>query len=541
VAVTITAPAADIVLDGGTPRLSTSAVSVPGLEVWICEITNGVSTRVVQVPEAAILGCTYTERDGKVPQSDATLTVDRNWLLDDEDPASWLVAELLRVEREIQIVHANRVRFWGPILTVNRKPGKAETVVTATGCEWYLSRALMRDPVNLGPNLLISATSFFDRFDDGLDNWTITAPTPVTDSVHEETGTYCIDLDGGSIAQYQTTTGRVGWRLSARVWIDTAVTDATEILIADVDYALGSGGQPLPAVRRAVTAEGVPRDSWQTIVIDWEVMGDQLVTRVMTVTLSALGAGAGEVLVDSVSMLPSITNFAGIIQGHYALDTHAAAWEEIIGRVRPHAILGTSDTGNGPVGRDWARPDVWASEAARQLTEAGGCEVEMMLSLTTRVAALRIPERGTEHSSGSLTLSFTAGNIVTAEAWQSGTTTPTTEWIIADDAGRTGSYRDATLYGGLLLQEWIAAPTGTPPDRLDERAEEMAIEEANALTEQWSLGLAWSLLNTVRAGDRVWVDLVDGPDAYEGWVNVDTVAVDTVAATVNVEVSRWDP
>ena len=37
--------------------------------------------------------------------------------------------------------------------------------------------------------------------------------------------------------------------------------------------------------------------------------------------------------------LPSITNFAGIIQGHYALDTHEAAWEEIIGRVRPHAIF----------------------------------------------------------------------------------------------------------------------------------------------------------------------------------------------------------
>ena len=91
------------------------------------------------------------------------------------------------------------------------------------------------------------------------------------------------------------------------------------------------------------------------------------------------------------------------------------------------------------------------------------------------------------------------------------------------------------------MQEWIAAPTGTPPDRLDERAEEMAIEEANALTEQWSLGLSWDLLNTVRAGDRVWVDLVDGPDAYEGWVNVDTVTVDTQAATIQVEVSRWDP
>ncbi|MBK7450941.1 MAG: hypothetical protein IPJ47_16580 [Anaerolineales bacterium] len=462
-AVTITGPVGNLTLDGGTPRLSTSAVSVPGLEVWVTEITAGVSTRVVQVPEAAILGCTYTERDGKVPQSDATLTVDRNYLLDPETPTSWLVAELLRVEREIQIVHANRVVFWGPILTVNRKPGKAETVVTATGCEWYLSRALMRDPVNLGPNLLISATSFFDRFDDGLDNWTVTAPTPVLDSVHEETGTYCIDLDGGTIAQYQTTTGRVGWRLSARVWIDTAVADATEILIADVDSALGSGGSPLPAVRRAVTAAGVPRDSWQTIVIDWEVMGDQFVTRRMVVSLSATGAAAGEVLVDSVSMLPAITNFAGIIQGHYALDTHAAAWEEIIGRVRPHAILGTSDTGNGPVGRDWARPDVWASEAARQLTEAGGCEVEMMLSLTTRVAALRIPERGTEHSAVSLTLSFTAGNIVTAEAWQSGTTTPTTEWIIADDAGRTGSYRERHLVRRVVVARVDRGPDGHAP------------------------------------------------------------------------------
>ena len=96
-AVTITAPAVDIVLDGGTPRLSTSAISVAGLEVWICEIVNGVSTRVVQVPEAAILGCTYTERNGSMPQSDATLTVDRNYLLDPETPTSWLVAELLRV------------------------------------------------------------------------------------------------------------------------------------------------------------------------------------------------------------------------------------------------------------------------------------------------------------------------------------------------------------------------------------------------------------------------------------------------------------
>lgn len=539
-AVTITAPAADIVLDGGTPRLSTSAVSVPGLEVWVCEITNGVSTRVVQVPEAAILGCTYTLRDGKVPQSDATLTVDRNYLLDSEDPASWLVAELRRVEREIQIVHANRVPFWGPILKKGRPPGKAQTVATATGCEWYLSRALMRDPVVLGDNLLIGATRFFDRFDTGLTNWTITAPSPVLDSVHEETGIYCVDLDGGTIAQEQRTIGRVGWRLSARVWIDAAVADATEILIADVE-ALYIAGNPLPVARRVVTAEGVPRGSWQTIVIEWEPQGQALLQRAMTVSLSALGSGAGEVLVDSVSMLPSIQNFAGVVQGFYALDTHEAAWEEIIGRVRPHAILGVSDTGNGPVGRDWARPDVWASEAARQLTEAGGCEVEMMLSLTTRVAALRIPERGTEHDPGDLTLSFTNGTVVTADAWESGTNTPTTEWIIADDAGRIGTYRDPALYGGLLLQEWLAAPTGTPPDRLDERAEEMAIEEANALTEQWTLGLSWDLLNTVREGDRVWVDLADGPDAYEGWVNVESITVDAIAATIQAEITRWDP
>ncbi|MBK7450940.1 MAG: hypothetical protein IPJ47_16575 [Anaerolineales bacterium] len=91
------------------------------------------------------------------------------------------------------------------------------------------------------------------------------------------------------------------------------------------------------------------------------------------------------------------------------------------------------------------------------------------------------------------------------------------------------------------MQEWIAAPTGTPPDRLDERAEELAIEEANALTEQWSLGLSWDLLNTVRAGDRVWVDLVDGPDAYEGWVNVESITVDAIAATIQAEITRWDP
>ena len=540
-AVTITAPAADIVLDGGTPRLSTSAISVAGLEVWICEIVNGVSTRVVQVPEAAILGCTYTERNGPLPQSDATLTVDRNYLLDAEDPASWLVAELLRVEREIQIVHANRVPFWGPILTVNRKPGKAETVVTATGCEWYLSRVLMRDLVQPGnSNLAYAAGDFFDRFDDGLANWTISAPTPVLDSVNEETGIYCVDLDGGTITQAQLGWGRVGWRLSARVKIDAAVADATEILIADVGQTFIVGGSPLPPQRRVVTAAGVTRGSWQTVVIEWEVMGEAYVSRDMNVFLSALGCAAGEVLVDSVSMLPTIANGDLLaIQGLYTLHTRETAWQEIIGRARSLGLTSYCDPSVGPIGAEWSRRDVYASEAARQITDAGGCEAEMMLSLTTRVAALRVPERGTEHTSGSLTLSFTSGNVVTAEAWQSGVNTPTTEWVVADEAGRTGSYRDNALFGGLLLQEWITAPTGTPPDLLGERAEILAQEAAGAWTEQWSLGLSWSLLNTVRAGDRVWVDLVDGPDAYEGWVRVDSVSVDTVAATVNVEVTKW--
>lgn len=529
-AITVTGPASNFLL-GGTGAISTATVTGDDLQVWITAVGGA---RLYRVPDAAITKVQWSETLAAMPSSSATLNVDRYALLDDEDPGSWVVAQLQRIVREIQIVHQGRVVFWGPILSMKRQPGAATVDVACSGCEYWFGSRLMMLPTEttVGEGLIYSGGVNLD-FEDELAGWEVITPTPVSNNVDQESGSFCIDLDGGVIRQTLTYLGAVEWRVTLRVKVAAAVADSTVILRVTSPATAG-----FPTMTTEVTALEAPRDEWVTLQAFLPTETAPLVHREVRVEIAALAAAAGEVLANSVRLSPAIVGDTGQ-DGHFGMWSQQRAWMDIVGRLDGFGITATADAEGTPIATEWRRRDVFASEAARQLTDTGGCEVEMVLAPSTRVAALRIPLRGTEHDPGTFALSTGTGGIVSVDGWSTGVDRPFTEWTIADDAGREGTYRDATLFGGLLIQNYEAAPTGTDPDALEARAQVAADRAGSALVEQMTLTVPMALCSDLQVGDRIEVTADDGPDQYADLMRVEAKTVDPAAAGFTVQVNKW--
>ena len=502
--VTLTAPAANVELDG-SGLLTTTAVEGDDWQVWV----TGVGGPRLHDITAAVVSASWSERLGSMPSSSASLEVERYALLDDEDPGSWVVAELLRVEREVQIVHRGRVVFWGPVISLSRQVGAATVDVSCAGAEWWFGVRLIADvDEDVFGVEQIRPPAVFD---------------PARDVVTDP-------FEWGRTVWFATS----DWRFTADVFVDSSVADATPILSVEVP-----GGTSDPRVAGVVTAGQLSRDVWTTAVVTMTIPVTGGAGRALTLDVSGSGASAGDVLCREVSAQVSPTS-VGLDEEETPearFYSAASSWLEIVTYVSDFGFVGWAES-DGPMGQTgWKRPDVFASEAARHLTESvGGPEIDIDLYPAVRIARLR-DRRGVEHDPGDLTLDTTS--VVSFGGWASGVGRPITEWVVANDEGFTGSYHDTSLFGGLRLQEFIAAPTGTPASTLRARAEWQASQAATTYSEEITASVEMVHVTTLRLGDRVRVVVDDGPDQWDGLMRVMSRTVDPSAAAFEVALVPW--
>lgn len=502
--VTLTAPAANVELDG-SGLLTTTAVEGGDWQVWVTEVGG---PRVVDIT-AAVRSASWSERLESMPSSSASLDVERYALLDDEDPGSWVVAELLRVEREVQIVHRGRVVFWGPVISLSRQVGAATVDVSCAGAEWWFGVRLIADvDEDVFGVEQIRPPAVFD---------------PARDVVTDP-------FEWGRVVWFATS----DWRFTADVFVDAAVADATPILSVEVP-----GGTSDPRIAGVVTAGQLSRDVWTTAVVTMTIPVTGGAGRALTLDVSGSGASAGDVLCREVSAQVSPTSVGLDEMSTPEVRYYSAreSWLEIVTYLADLGFVGAAES-QGPCGQTgWKRPDVFASEAARMLTEIpGGQEVAIALHPTVRVAQL-LDIRGVEHDPGTLTLD--TSTVAAFGTWRSGVGRPVSEWVVANDEGFTGSYHDTSLFGGLRLQEFIAAPTGTSASALRARAEWHASQAATTFSEEITASVEMAHVTTLQLGDRVRVVVDDGPDQWDGLMRVTSRTVDPSAAAFDVALVPW--
>lgn len=509
--VTITGPVGDVLLDG-TGSISTALVDTTDTEVWITEVGG---PRICQVPLGDAVKAQWSETLGPMPSSSATLNVDRYALLDAEDPASWVVAELRcsrdRAPREVQIVHQGRVVFWGPVVSTGRKPGEATVDVSCSGSEYWFGFRLVTNVEEdvFGVEQIRPPAVFDPPLDLGGTSW-----------------------EWGRTLWFE----RSDWRFTARVLVDAAVDDAEPILVLNV-----AGGATIPGQGQTVYAGQLSRDVWTTAVIQMslEAGGVGSLGQAMTLRVAGEGAGAGEVLVEEVTAQVSPTSV-----GLDEMSTPEArfyfareSWLEIVGYVSDLGFVGWAESQGTSSQTAWKRPDVFAVEAGRQLTEGGGSEIAIALTETLRIAQLW-DLRGVEHDPEVLTLEA-GSTVVEWGSWQTGLGRPVTEWIVANDEGFTGSYHDTAALGGLRLQEYVAAPTGSHAAGLAYRARFAASQAASTYSEQLPATVPMALESTLNIGDRVWGIVDDGPDQWDDWLRVMSKTVVAGAAAFDVALVPW--
>ena len=501
-AITLTSPPGDLVLDG-SGRGGTALVESTGVEVWI--VRSSTQERIARVPHDAIVSLSYEERFEALPNASANLVVKRYALLNEEDPDSWLAHELVRVEREIQIIHDGRVVHHGPIVSASRVPGEAQTQVQVAGAEYWWGTRLLRGEVEVFGVEQIRTQRIFDP---------------------------PLDLSGTTRSwEIPTFFRRADWRFVAEVKVAETVPDDETIFFAEI-----YGGNEYPALKSKVMGSNLTRGEWATAVILMSVeTAGAGIGRTLRLEVGG-GTDPGDVEFREISAQVSPTS-VGLDEEEEEFVpwwTAEESWLMIVGHLGDLGFAGWVEPGlpRGPVG--WKRPDVYVSEAARQITENGHGEVDIVLTPNLRLARL-VALRGSEHDPEDLTLS----DQVAWGGWQSGVDRPVSEWIFANDEGFTGSYFDDEIFDGLRLQAFEAAPTGSHAGGLSTRARHAAERAKGALSEQLAATVPMSLVSTLLLGDRVWVDMDDGPDVYLGWMRVMSRSVDPRSAGFGVTLSPW--
>jgi hypothetical protein len=505
-AVSITGPAGSLEL-GGSAALGTEIASAE-LEVWITE--SGSGARVAQIPDEHIVSCPWSETMDAIGSSTATLTVDHYGKFPDD---SWIADELIRVEREVQISWAGRVMHWGPVVSVKREPGEATIEATVAGPEYWLGLRLVEGDESTWGREQIR----------GIRTWSPALDVSSTELVAR-----------GSFS-YRTSE----WRFTAEVWVGGSVPDDTVVL-----RAFANPGGMDPQQGDMVFARDLTRDTWTTAVIHTtftSTSGAGGAPRTWYMGVGGGLAGPDDVVVREVSAQVSPTS-VGFDETETEVELVPVwdTWMEAVGRISDLGISAWIDGSiAGVMEASWRRPDVSAAEAARQVVDTGYGECDFGLTPATRVCRCWVL-RGVEHDPEDLTLTAADGGPVTA--WgtlTSGLDTPITEWVVANDEGFTGSYHDTTRFGGLKLQAYSAAPTGTAASALKARAERLGYTAVSALSEELTAEVEMSLVASLWVGDRVQVVIDDGPTQIDGLWRVRSKSVDPAKATFTVGLAPW--
>lgn len=505
--VTVTAPAANIAHDA-RGAVSTESASTD-LEVWIT--ASGSGSRVAQIPADQIVSCTWSEKLDAVGSSSATVVIDHHATYPDD---SFVADDLRRVEREIQIAFAGRVVHWGPIVSVSRTVGGPTLTVEAAGPEYWLDTRLIDADETVWGVEQIRGTR---EWDPSLDVTT--------------TG-----FSAGGLFSYRTS----DWRFTAEVFVKAGAPSDYVVLSVSTGASASDPGQG-----GRVLAGSLQRDQWVTAVIHTTFTsgaGAGGAPRSWSMTVGGGGGSAGDVLVREVSAQVSSSS-VGVDETEVEVEKVPVRdmWMEVFARVADLGLTGWVDGAlAGKMEASWRRPDVQVIEVARMIVESGYAECAFALSETTRVGVC-VVRRGVAHNPGDLTLSAVGADptVVSWGTWASGLTHPVTEWIVANDEGFTGSYHNGSMFGGLKLQTYVAAPTGTPVTALEHRAIWASIEAESSLSESLSAMVRMDLVSVLGVGDRVHVSIDDGPSQIDTLWRVVGKTVESSAAAFSVELSPW--
>ena len=505
--VTVTAPAGNIT--HGTRGAVSTEMASADLEVWITYA--GSSGRVAQIPSDQIVSCQWSEKMDAIGSSSATVVIDHHATYPDD---SFVADDLLRVEREIQISYAGRVMHWGPIVSVSRAIAGPTITIEVAGPEYWLDARLIDGDETVWGREQIRGTREWSPFLD------------VTSTAFTAGGQF----------SYRTS----DWRFTAEVWIKAGVPDGDVILSA---LASPSAGDPQQG--GMVFAGDLARGKWVTAVIHTtftSAQGAGGIPRSWFMSVGGEGGAAEDVVVRKVSAQISPTS-VGMDETEVEVEEIPVRdmWMEAFARVADLGLSAWIDGSiDGVMEASWRRPDVQVIEVARMVVESGYGECDFALTETVRVGRCWVT-RGSALDPGDLTLTAEGPNppVVSWGAWTSGLTHPVTEWVVANDEGFTGSYHDVTLFGGLVLQSYSAAPTGTSADDLENRAIYAAAQASSSLSESLSAQIRMDLVATLWVGDRVRVEIDDGPSQIAATWRVVAKTVDPAAAAFSIELSPW--
>lgn len=506
------------VLELEAPQANSAGIGVRTgdheLRAWVTEIGG---PRLFEVPAEAILDATWSK--GLDKTSSATVVIDRYHKLEDE---SWLQNRFQRVVTEVQIGWDGLIRAWGPVLDRARTPGSEACQVKTSGWPyWYGCRLVGDEQPTWSREWLVNP-----QFADDLAGWT-TQGTPTLDTGDFETGTQSVQLEDGDAITQRVWVGQSG-EYQLRVWVRAKVPEGVD----DTSEAVRvwATGVADTFQTRQVWGDAETHTAWTWVIVDATVR-HAAGAAPKGIHVQVSGGPGGTVKVDQVMMQISPAHLPGGGRGGQTRARQLSqrlAFQSLVNVVGPDFNIRPAATLDGrTINAPWAnRPDVFASEGFRQLTDADEGVEHTELNTDTDRIDLMSDLIGVQHDPEDVTLRVRIaggpGNCSLIGPINDATGRPVSEMIVMGEEQFWGSYRDETAYDGKLLQDLAQAPTGTPTSELDRRAKhELEAGRADDLSTVLTLVVEdLDVASLLDVGDRVHLVLDDGPDQIDDLVRI---------------------
>jgi hypothetical protein len=391
-------------------------------------------------------------------------------------------ADLLLPGREVQIWRDGEIIWWGPI--VRPQIGVRDATWQCSGLLWYFGRRFMgkADRVNLLTN---------GDFESGETGWTFNSVTHSADTAHVVDGTHSLKLAGtvteGENWASQTYTHTTPYSpggdfltLNASVWIDNTGTyvapaifrrglyaehrDGAGVLIATTDDADSEQG---------IIDDDTSRGEWVpfTVGVANVKAGDTVEVRLYAPHGTVWWDLATLTLMESLSWPTTATDAATIIGGivDYAQDrgafTHGKS-DLNIGHSTPTTGVKMARTYQFVEHRN-------IGDALQEFTRSGVCDMEVVITDTTRTFTTSTPTKGTYKPD----LAFTFDTTVADFTWSfDGETAANVVVVLGpgnDPSRPEGGATDPSVFGGLTVEAVETAGDDITTGHLDDRAAEL--------------------------------------------------------------------
>lgn len=458
----MTDPTVDFPIGGPTWAAPQVVVDVGNLstddghyELWVVERDG---TKVCHLEQATVTSCT--------DDVDLLVLPTLEFSIPKADP---LVAEIVRVEREVMLLRSGVVLFVGPVLQKRSKGSVGERTFGASGVAWYLYRRLAQARIEpVWSNLLDNPS-----FEADLDRWATVAGAPTITSFSDGDGIKSAELGAGTAIRQAL---RIGYditytlRASARVWISADVPSGDQaglyVTVPGVDVG-ASGGT-------AYITDATPRETWTTLEATFTVKGRPAGRDVNY--LIGNGTGAGTITVDHTGL-----NLVGAVSLAESYGWRAPTPDQIeeTEYVARHVNGGNDDlhlgvttlaTGQTIADEDHTEPWMIADAIRPILEREGGVDYAIIATEFTRTLTPYYPERGRDLTA-TVAFRYGTGDRDTDNLYDydldEDASKARSEVIVRGDDGAYGQASDDTAWGGLRLTEIIQAPPGTQATDLE--------------------------------------------------------------------------